>query len=377
MLRCNPCFRTERSWWVVAIVITSLSGILQAPLQAGEVPWLNEVATVPTPLPSPTRPLKPVLQTEKGESIRDLAGWQARRKQLRESWLKVLGPLPSAPPQMSFEVLESEDLEKCTRHLIQYEVEPGRIVQAYLLKPKTVLKKPYPALVVFHGTTTETSKSVAGLGSKPHQRIGLQLAEQGFVVLCPSNFLWEQSTYLKAVAAARERHPESLGMATMLADGIRAVDLLLTIPEVDAERIGTIGHSLGAKEAMYLMAFDDRVQAGVASEGGVGLDSTNWEAPWYLGPASKNPDFGRDHHELVALIAPRPFLVLGGETGRGCADGERSWPYIEAGQQVSKLYGEIPRQGLLNHHEGHLLSPASAAKSFEWLQVYIAQRQAK
>lgn len=38
-----------------------------------------------------------------------------------------------------------------------------------------------------------------------------------------------------------------------------------------------------------------------------------WQAPWYLGPVVLDPKFPRNHHELIALIAPRPFLVLGGK----------------------------------------------------------------
>jgi hypothetical protein len=149
------------------------------------------------------------------------------------------------------------------------------------------------------------------------------------------------------------------------------VDVLLSFPDVDSKRIGTIGHSLGGKEALYLLAFDDRVHAGIASEGGVGLTFSNWDAPWYLGPEINEPAFPRNHHELLALIAPRPFLVLGGEEGRGCADGDRSWPFLLVGQKVSRLYGDTVQIGLLNHHQGHRLSPETAEKAFAWLDLVL------
>jgi hypothetical protein len=160
-------------------------------------------------------------------------------------------------------------------------------------------------------------------------------------------------------------------MATMLADGMRAVDVLASLLEVDAERIGAIGHSLGAKEVLYLMAFDDRVQVGVASEGGVGLKSTNWDAPWYLGDVIDSKDFHHDHHELLALAAPRPLLIVGGESGPGASDGDRTWPYILAGQQVYRLYGEPVRLGLLNHRQGHKLAGEPREKSLEWIDAAI------
>jgi hypothetical protein len=160
-------------------------------------------------------------------------------------------------------------------------------------------------------------------------------------------------------------------MAKMLYDAQRAVDVVLSLPEVDPARVGTFGHSLGAKEVLYLLAFDDRVKAGVASEGGLGLDSTNWDAPWYLGPEARDPKFPRDHHELVGLIAPRPFLVIAGESGSGAADGKRSWPYLDAALPVYKLYGEPARLGLLNHGRGHPLPLAEFEKAIEWLKVSL------
>ncbi|TWT34757.1 hypothetical protein Enr8_21710 [Blastopirellula retiformator] len=160
----------------------------------------------------------------------------------------------------------------------------------------------------------------------------------------------------------------------MLADEMRAVDVLFAQEDVDPKRIGAYGHSLGAKEALYLTAFDNRVCAAVASEGGIGMDSTNWEAPWYLGPIVKSEGFTRRHDDLIALIAPRPFLALGGETGRGCADGVRSWPELLVGQRVAALYEQPLRIGLWNHGEGHHLSADSGKRIVEWLNAYVAEK---
>ena len=74
---------------------------------------------------------------------------------------------------------------------------------------------------------------------------------------------------------------------------------------------------------------------------------------------------------LLALIAPRPFLILGGESGRGAADGDRSWPLIEVALPVWKLYGEPTRIGLLNHRQGHSISPESFERIAEWLETYL------
>jgi pimeloyl-ACP methyl ester carboxylesterase len=232
-------------------------------------------------------------------------------------------------------------------------------------------------VVVFHPTVDKSIREPAGLEGLPERWFALELARRGCVAFCPRNFLWPQTDKLMADAETKrfaERHPDSKGMAKMLLDGRVALDILAGLPEVDAERLGAIGHSLGAKEALYLAALDDRVRAAVSCEGGIGTRFSNWEAPWYLGPGIKEPAFQHEHHELLALVAPRPFLLVGGDS----ADGARSWPFIAAALPVYGLYGgnapaaQRPRIGLLNHHAGHAVTPEGAERMIQWLTTYLA-----
>jgi predicted peptidase len=154
-------------------------------------------------------------------------------------------------------------------------------------------------------------------------------------------------------------------MAKMLFDAVVALDILASQPEVDSQRLVAIGHSLGAKEVLYLAALDERVTVAVSSEGGIGTRFSNWEAPWYLGDAVKM-GLGHEHHELLALVAPRPFLLVGGDS----ADGARSWPFIEAALPVYHLYGQPARVGLLNHRKGHSVPPEAERRIYEWIEAY-------
>ena len=119
-----------------------------------------------------------------------------------------------------------------------------------------------------------------------------------------------------------------------------------------------------------LAAFDDRLRAAVSSEGGIGTRFSNWDAPWYLGPDARRADLGHEHHELLALAAPRPLLFLAGESGYA-ADGDRSWPFLEAAMPVYKLYGGRPRLGLFNHRQGHSVPPEAERRIYEWLAAYL------
>lgn len=339
----------------------------------GDVSWLADVQRPPEkPVTFELGTIKPLLVDESGATIKDTAGWARRRDALRATWLSFLGPMPAAPANNSVEFLKTETLDEGTRQLIRYECEAGLFVEAYLLTPDPKkFEGPRPGAVVLHSTTTATFDEVAVASRRGGVPIGIQLLQRGFVVMCPRCFLWQDVESLpQAVEKFRARHPQTLGMHKMLYDAQRAVDILAAQPNVNAKRLVACGHSLGAKETLYLAAFDDRIRAAVASEGGLALKSTNWDAPWYLGPAIREATFERNHHELLALMAPRAFLILGGESGPGAADGDRSWPLIDAALPVHRLFHDRPRLGLLNHHQGHSIPEDAGNKMLDWLEAY-------
>ena len=108
-----------------------------------------------------------------------------------------------------------------------------------------------PGVVVLHSTVRHTIRQPAGVEGKPEKAFGLKLARRGYVAICPRCFLWTSdlsTSYQQHVDAFRARHPKSRGMARMLYDAVAAVDILAALPEVDVDRLGAVGHSLGAKE---------------------------------------------------------------------------------------------------------------------------------
>lgn len=371
--------RSGCRWWLTGCWLLLVCCALPGSAVADDVPWLKDVNTPVAGAADPAAGrIDPLLVSSAGQPIHSLADWQDRRAQLRAQWLQFLGPVPEPRPPVRLEVLREERLPQLTRQLVQYESEPGLLVQGYLLRPLSHAAPGHlrPGIVGLHQTTNASIDEIAGVSGRDAMQLGLKLALRGYVVFCPRCFLWQDADSLPdAVRQHRERHPRTLGMAKMLYDAMRGVDVLESLPEVDRRRIGAIGHSLGAKEVLYLTAFDDRVQVGVASEGGLGLRATNWDADWYLGPAIREADFPLNHHQLLALIAPRPFLILGGESGRGAADGDRSWVLMQAALPVWQLYGEPTRLGLLNHRQGHTVSPESWERMAEWLDTYLAHSE--
>lgn len=335
-----------------------------------EVPWLKEIQTPPAKLPADTPKLSELLVDENGKPIDSLDGWKSRRLELRKWWLEFLGPMPAERKGVpKLKVLEEDRPDGVIRQLVEYEVEPGNLTQAYLLRPARQNGK-VPVIVAFHSTVDESILQPAGVKGVPEKAFGLRFAQQGRVVFCPRNYLWPDNKHISAKEEAEKfnmRKPQSKGMAKMLYDSLVAVDILASLPEVDAERIGAVGHSLGAKETLYLAAFDERVKVTVSSEGGIGTKFSNWDALWYLGDSIKGPGFTHEHHDLLALAAPRPFLLLGGDS----ADGDRGWPFINQALKVYQLYGKPPRVGQFNHKKGHAVPPKAEQRIDEWFAAYL------
>jgi len=334
-----------------------------------EVPWLAKVQRPPKQLPESAPQLTPLLVDDDGRPIDTLSAWERKRQQIRRWWLDFLKPLKvdrQGPPPLK--VLEEDRPDNVVRQLVRYEVEPDVPCEAYLLKPAESQPN-RPGVVVLHSTVNHTIRQPAGVEGRPEKAFGLNLAKRGYVTFCPRNFLWPSSGKAldgNQVARFEQRHPGSRGMAKMLYDAQVAVDILAGMPEVDANRLGAVGHSLGAKEVLYLAALDERVKVTASSEGGIGTRFCNWDAPWYLGKEIRRETFGHEHHELLALVAPRAFLLLGGDQ----SDGERSWPFIEAVLPIYRLYGGTARVGLLNHRKGHSVPPEAERAIYDWFQAY-------
>ncbi len=310
--------------------------------------------------------------------------WANQRQNLRDLWLDFLGTPPPVVP-LDPQVHEEVDLGFATRSLVSYAVEPDCRVEAYLFVPD--LDGPMPGAVVFHPTTNDTIDQPAGLAPVEEKHFGIKLAQRGFVTLSPRNYLWaymdgpdpdeERTLRMERVDRLLDRWPNWTGMGKMVWDGLRAVDYLLTIPGIDPDRLGCVGHSLGAKEVIYSLALDDRLATGVTSEGGIGVHFSNYHDPWYLGEGIfDRPDL--DHHQLLAIAAPRPLLLLGGgrtapdrEGGHPGADGVESWAFMQAARPAYELLGDPEHLAFLLHDQGHWIPKFAETVIYDWFDHFL------
>lgn len=340
---------------------------------------ISNLATPPPEYEPDALHLPPLIP---GDTLDD---WQQRREELLQVWLDFLGSGPDRVP-LEMEVHGEETIGEVSRMLVSYQVEDGCRVEAFLLRPET--DETVPGVVVFHPTHHRTIMGPAGISDYPAKQFGKNLAENGYAVVCPRNYLFDyrdmmakgRSQYVEIVDRLFELWPDWTGMGKMLWDGMRAVDYLQALPAVDSQRIGCIGHSLGAKEVLYLMAFDERVQAGISSEGGLGISFSNWADRWYLGPEIEQRD-DLAHHQLLALTAPRALLVLGGglepsDRSEGISPGAdplEDWNYMEAARPVYELYDRSRNLGLLLHNKGHFVPPEAEAVIVPWMDHFLKE----
>lgn len=239
--------------------------------------------------------------------------WQRRRAHILAGMQQVMGPLPDAQSKSALEVqeLQREELPTVIRKKILFQAGPGDIIPAYLLIPKN-LTGPAPAMLCLHGTSGSRGRT-AGLGAD-YPRYTLELAERGYVTIAPDYTLLGEN----------QTDPQSVGYASGTMKGIwshiRAIDLLASLPEVDPQRLGCIGVSLGGHNSLFVAAFDPRLKVVVTSSGFDSFldymdgDPSGWCQPRYMPRIEtvfhKDPQkLPFDFPEVLAAIAPRALYI--------------------------------------------------------------------
>src|SRR5262245_37652394 len=186
----------------------------------------------------------------------------SERDRILKAMQEVMGPLPDESKRVALDVKVTVTVEtpNYVRKKLTYAAEPGDRVPAYLLIPKGGDGK-RPAVLCLHQTITIGKDEPVGLGKQENKRYAHHLAERGYVTLAPDYPSFGEYPYDFA------RSSYASGSMKAAWNNMRAVDLLRSLPEVDPERIGVIGHSLGGHNAMFTAAFDTRIKAVVSNCG--------------------------------------------------------------------------------------------------------------
>ena len=306
----------------------------------------------------------------------DHAAWlKAKKRQLT----RLLGGFPPNDALSARTVRRKEEPDRIVEW-IEYEAEPGDIVPAILLIPRR-RTPPLPAVLCHHqhaGQYDLGKSEVVGWAGNPQQAYAAELCARGYITHAPDTIGFEDRSHPSLAGADYERflHYELLlkGLTLqgrMIWDAMRAVDYLASRPEVDADRIGMIGHSMGAAETWFSMSLEPRIKAGAAS------CATTTYAAIVAANAVHNPGFyvpgilrWGDIPEVVSLIAPRPLLIL---------NGEKDWRFPVSGAKevvarAGMLYRRLGKPDALQlfvSPGGHEFTDEMRQRAYHWLDRWL------
>jgi dienelactone hydrolase len=250
--------------------------------------------------------------------VKTPADWAKRRAAILKGMQEAMGPLPERAnlPPLDVKVLAEEKTDAFTKLTISFVAErrdPEERIPALLYLPAKSTGK-NPAILALH-QTAKLGKGDPKIAAADHSAgYAVELARRGYVVLCPDYPSFGDYPYDFDSPAHTQRYAS--GTMKGIFNHMRAVDLLVARPDVDAGSIGAIGHSLGGHNALFVAAFDERIKAVVTSCGWTPFadyyngNIKGWTSDRYM-PRLRDvykldpKQVPFDFYEVVAALAPR------------------------------------------------------------------------
>jgi dienelactone hydrolase len=325
------------------------------------------------------------------QGIETPEAWQEKKSRLKKGFLELIRDQykPDKPP-LELEVHESVVVENAyTRKLISYNVEKGERAHAYLGIPLKLDGKA-PGIVALHGTFAEGIKRTAGLVENPDKAYLDHLARRGYIVIAPEHFVSGHRIPPEGPYHTKrfyEKHPEWTAVGKFTYEHSIAIDVLETLEEVDHDKIGALGHSLGGQGTMFLAAYDERIKAAAANCAAPTLRHnervTDWARDhWYIYLKHIRPGLLKKEmppvgfHDIISLIAPRAFLDLSA-TNDGNPGTQRQRILMLA--EIMKVYEieETPQNfAFYTHGRGHAVPHESRQLIYGWMDTHLKPSEA-
>ncbi len=310
-------------------------------------------------------------QIERLVTIEDVS---RRRAYLRERMLDDLGGFPERTP-LNARVVGVLQRPTYKIEKVIFESQPHFYVTANLYLPTTG-HPPYPAILFPLG------HEPGGKTNPTWQQMLGSLATKGFVALTWDPIgqgerlqIYDEDLRESKVGDSTTEHTvigtQCLLIGDHLArytiwDGMRALDYLLSRPEVDPTRVGLTGNSGGGTHTAYIAALDDRIQVAAPS-----CYITSWRLMLRtIGPQDAEQTFpfwlqdGFDYPDYLYAFAPKPYLLLSAIRDFFPIAGTR-----ETFAEAVRVYSSIGAQGKLGMFEaddGHGYNKPRRLAAYEW-----------
>jgi dienelactone hydrolase len=295
--------------------------------------------------------------------------WDSQRANLEKTLATALGlaPPPAKTP-LNARITGRAERDGYTVENVVFESQPKFYVTANVYVPKNA-PRPLPAVVVTAGHAMREGKN-----STTYQTAQIGFVRQGFLVLAHDPI--GQGERRLPGNSHPVGYPAFLtGMTNegvIIWDTIRALDYVLTRPDVDPKRVGLAGNSGGGENTFYTMPLEPRFAAAASC-----CFVCSYEA-WIKDGGNHcicnhMPGICRDleQFEIIGLCAPRPLMACNGSKDPIFPiEGARST--IERAKQVYGLHGAADRVALaeapLPHGWAQPLREAACGWMARWLK---------
>lgn len=259
------------------------------------------------------------------KTYRNQTGWEQRAANIRAGIRKGLGfETWPARTELNPIIRSKKEMDGYTVENVAFESMPGFWVTGNLYRP---LGKngPFAGILSPHGHWSKAEDY--GRFREDMQMRCASMARMGAVV-----FAWDLVGYGESTQC-EHKHPLALRIQTW--SSLRALDFLLTLPDVDPKRIGVTGASGGGTQSFLLTALDDRIA--------VSAPVVMVSAHFFGGcvcesglPIHKSAQHETNNVEIAALVAPKPLLLVSDGDDWTKNTPKVEYPHIRS---IYKLYG--------------------------------------
>jgi cephalosporin-C deacetylase-like acetyl esterase len=312
--------------------------------------------------------------------IRSVEDAEGRKKVVREKIMKILGGLPDYNGPLNPRITGRLQNESYTIEKVIFESLPGYFVTANLYRPNRPGR--YPGILLQSGHTQE--------GKPEPQRLATNLALKGFVSLAfdPVGQGEREQTYNRDLGGESagwsvNEHLHAGAQSILVGESVaryfiwdakRALDYLVSRPEVDPDRIGAAGCSGGGALTTFIGALDPRIKVVVPA------CFPNSYRLLFAGPDPDSemswPNFlasGLDTADFVELSAPTPWLIQATEKDYFTPTGARI--VYEEARSWYKLYGAEDKVGFFVGPGPHGTPLVSREAVYKWMIRWLKDGQ--
>src|SRR5256884_589904 len=303
------------------------------------------------------------------------------QSELRQKLLQMIGGLPEVKTDLRARVTGRIQMDGFTIEKLIFQSLPGVYVTALVYVPDDHSRK-HPAVLVPAGHAAD--------GKFHYQELSQRLVGRGYVVISWDPVGQGERSQFWDAAAGRSRYNLICGEHALMGnlaylaganlarweiwDGIRAVDYLLTRPEVDGERISITGTSGGGTQTALIAALDPRIKLAVPScyitalpmrmSNRIFADPDSDPEQDLFGMISN----GVDHPGLLLLMYPRPVMVAAAVLDFVPIEGTRK-TYREL-QKLYARFGHGDRIALVEGYHSHQYSPENQQAALDFLDRF-------